>query len=151
MFAMCVIICGCAATRGILYGHGAEYRAEYEQLKAAVLAANDPTTEATALREMGLWFKKRPYGYRLAAASQPNMNGVELTRLPPGQPVELRIHMKSDHEPRDGGFTFVPKDKMNLLLLEGKPINGNNPQLERTAAAVDFIDGRTSRLRRRGR
>jgi len=106
---------------GLWHGHGAEYRAEYEQLKAAVLAATDAGSEAKALREMGLWFTQRPFGYTLATASQPNVNGVDLARLKDGEPVELSVHAKSDYEPRGGGFTFVPKDKLNLLLLEGKP------------------------------
>jgi hypothetical protein len=66
-----------------------------------------------------LWFKKRPIGYRLSTVSQPGVNGVDLARLEPGEPVQVRLYMKSDYEPRDGGFTFVPKEKMNLLLLGG--------------------------------
>ena len=115
------IIIACALAGGCTSGHGAEYRAEYEQRKAAVLAATDPESEAKALRELGLWFRQRPYGYSLSTASQPGTNGVDLSRLQPGEPVELRVHAKSDYEPRAVGFTFVPRDKANLLLLEGKP------------------------------
>ena len=118
--AACALTCGCASMHGFLAGHGAEYRAEYEQRKAAVLAAADADAEADALRELGAWFKRRPYGYTLSTASQPNANGVDLLKLRPGEPVELRLHAKSDYEPRAGGFTFVPKEKANLLLLEGK-------------------------------
>jgi hypothetical protein len=117
------LACGCASD-GLWEGHGAEYRAEFEQHKAAVLAATDAESEAKALRELGLWFAERPYGYTLSTPSQPNANGVDLSRLKDGEPVELSRHMKSDYEPRGGGFMFVPKDKMNLLLLEGKPRAG---------------------------
>jgi hypothetical protein len=117
----CALACGCGGTRGFWSGHGREYRAEYEQRKAAVLAAEDAAGEAEALRELGRWFGRRPYGYTLRAASQPGRNGVDLARLAPGEPVELGVHARSDLEPRPGGFTFVPKDKANLLLLEGNP------------------------------
>jgi hypothetical protein len=107
--------------RGLMFGHGAEYRAEYEQHKAAVLAAKDAESEAKALQDLGLWFEQRPYGYYLVAPSQPQRtHGVDVNALAAGEPVELRLHMDSDYEPREGGFTFVPKNKMNLLLLEGK-------------------------------
>ena len=118
----CVAFLGCSSVGRVLFGQGAEYRAEYEEHKAAVLAATDASSEAKALRELGLWFRDRPYSYTLSTASQPNIIGVDLTRLRPGEQVELRIHAKSDYEPREGGFKFVPKDKTNLLLLEDNPI-----------------------------
>lgn len=120
VIALCVLACGCAPLNGVLFGRGAEYRAEFEQHKAAILAADDAESEAKALRELGVWFKHRPYGYTLFAASQPQTNGVNVTRLEPGEPVEVRVHARSDYEPREGGFVFIPKDKMNLLLLKGK-------------------------------
>ncbi len=104
-----------------MFGHGAEYRAEYEQHKAAVLAATDAESEAKALQGLGLWFEERPYGYYLVAPSQPERtHGVDVNALAPGEPVELRLYIDSDYEPRTGGFSFVPKNRMNLLLLEGK-------------------------------
>ena len=120
----CTLACGCASVRGFMRGHGAEYRAEYEQHKAAVLAATDAEGEADALRALGLWFKRRPYGYHLSAASQPQHDGVDLNALAADEPVEVQVFADSDYEPREGGFSFVPKDKMNLLLLRGKPRAG---------------------------
>jgi hypothetical protein len=108
-----VFVSGCAS------GNGAKYRAEYEDLKAAVLSATDARTEAKALREFGLWFRNSPYGYTLSTPSQPNINGVDLAKLQPDEPVKLRLYARSDFEPRGGGFKFVPRDKMNLILLEG--------------------------------
>src|ERR1700712_5193189 len=103
---------GCASLFGP--GHAAEFRAEYEQLKAAILAAPDAPSEDGAMRDLGQWFKARPYGYTLRAAGQPNANGIHLDRLQPGESVTLDLHMRADSEPRPGGFTFVPKDKENL-------------------------------------
>jgi hypothetical protein len=122
--AACALVCGCAAQRGFISGRGAEYRAEYERHKAAVLAAPEANAEAKALHELGVWFNQCPYGYTLSTASQPNTNGVNSSKLRPGEPVELRLHAKSDYEPRRGGFTFVPKEPANLLLLAGDTAAG---------------------------
>lgn len=119
---MLVSISGCASIDRILFGRGAEYRAEYEDLKLAVLSATDAKAEAKALHELGLWFKQSPYGYTLSTPSQPDINGVDLRKLQAGEPVELHLRARSDWEPRTGGFTIVPRDKMNLILLEGKSI-----------------------------
>lgn len=113
MLLPCLVVCGCAA----LAGRGAEYRHEFEERKQAILAASDAQSEAEAMRELGAWFAKRPYGYTLRPASQPGANGVDLARLQPGEAVELRVYKKYDDEPTEAGFTFIPKDKVNLLLL----------------------------------
>jgi uncharacterized protein YceK len=112
---------GCTSIHGFLFGHAAEYRAEYETLKVNVLSSKDTTTEAKALHEMGLWLKRRGFVYRLSTSSQPNFNGVDLEKLTSTEPVELHLYARSDYEPRSGGFSFIPKDKSNLILLEGIP------------------------------
>src|SRR5215217_5774327 len=98
--AGCVLVCGYAVPHAFVSGQGAEYRAEFEQRKAAVLSAPDADAEAKALQDLGLWFKQSPYGYTLSAASQARTNGVDWSELQPGEPVELRLHAKSDYEPR---------------------------------------------------
>ncbi|MDB5174135.1 MAG: hypothetical protein JWM97_2617 [Phycisphaerales bacterium] len=91
--------------------------AEYAQYKAAVLEASDATSEAKALHEMAVWIKAHHYYiYHLSAPSQPQINGVDLTTLKPGEKVHFYLSARSDFEGRDS-FVFVPKDKMNLRLL----------------------------------
>jgi hypothetical protein len=115
---LCIVLPICIATLSCT-AHAPESRAQYEQLKSAILAAPDPAAEARAIDNLGHWFKTSPYGYTLSAQSQPGLNGLDISKLEPGQPVELSLHASSDYEPRPGGFTFVPRDKKNLLLLEG--------------------------------
>ena len=94
---------------------------EFEELKAAVLAAEDAQAEARAMRELGLWFRRRPYGYMLHAKSQEGGNGVAPESMRAGEEVEVLLHKKSDlFSPVMAQFTFVPKDPRNLILLEGR-------------------------------
>mgnify|MGYP001562337055 FL=1 len=115
-----VLLCGCPTTNAFWSGHAAEYRAEYEILKAAVLMANTAENEAVALRDLASWFKSRPYGYTLSTSDYHRSNGVNIAELKEGEEVFLSLHAKSDYEPRSGGFRFIPKYKFNLLLLENK-------------------------------
>ena len=117
------IVSGCTSFNGVPSGKGAEYRAEYEALKRAVLSASDSKAEAEAMLELGTWINNRPYIYFLKADSQPKRNGIAINLLKQGEPITLYLHARSDFEPRDR-FVFIPKDNNNLFLLEGKRKDG---------------------------
>ena len=113
-------VCGCTSSNASWSGHAVEYRAEYEILKAAVLAANNAESEAIALRDLGKWFNIRPYSYTLSTSNYHHKAGININDLKCGEEVFLSLHAKSDYEPRSGGFKFIPINKENLFLLEGK-------------------------------
>ena len=102
-------LCGCAGDIG-------PYRDQYERAKQAVLDAPDAAAEADALAALRDWARQGPIGVTLSVASQPENNGVNVDAMRPGEAVDVHLYAKSDYEPR-GGFSFVPKDKQNLLLL----------------------------------
>jgi hypothetical protein len=110
----CCFVWGCHGSLG--QGRGAEYRSEYDALRDAVLTAQDAAGEAEALRNLGDWLAGSPYA---AVVTEHGSDGLEFdpAQLQPGARVDVALMAKSDWEPRRGGFVFVPKDPMNLLLL----------------------------------
>jgi hypothetical protein len=103
-------LCGCG-------GNGGQYHEQYERLKTGVIDAPDAAAEADALARLRDWARRGPIGVTLAVASQPENNGVNVDAMRPGEAVEVGLYAKSDYEPR-GGFSFLPKDKRNLLLFQ---------------------------------
>ena len=115
------LVCGCA-------GNGGRYRAEFERLKMAVVGAPDAAAEADALAALRDWSRRGPIGITLAVASQPENNGVNVDAMRPGEPVDVDLYAQSDYEPR-GGFSFVPKDKRNLLLFRRRGSSASDRSL----------------------
>ena len=117
-----VAVCGCVSSSPRM--SQVEFRTEFKKHKEALFSAKDIQAEAKALTQMGTLIKESQYyGYRLSAPSQPSINGVNVDRLQPNEPVTLHLYARSDYEPRTGGFEFTPKQKENLFLLEGKIVN----------------------------
>ena len=106
------LLCGCQVNPGS--ARGAQYRSEYEELKATMLAA-DEGSEAEAMRRMGEWLRTSPYFALLTKEGSDDLT-LDVTRLAAGTAVRFSLHARSDWEPR-GSFVFVPKNAENLKWI----------------------------------